>query len=159
MFELANDYWQPLHIMTVFEPYSDCVNAFREKIFSALSVIETLRQLFKYSEYPTIFDQADFKPTSSEAIKMQERLFEKLNAAGDGQTFALKGQRAYDVYFQRGFVLMREFKFLTDGSVQPDTESMAIYNQFLPFSSDRQSDRDCVPVEGLPPFYKNKGHT
>ena len=100
---------------------------------------------------------AGFKPSVSEAIEIMERLFEKLKAASDGQTLALKEETAFDIYFKDGFVLQRDFKFLTDGSVQPDTQSMAIYEQFLPFNSQLHTDEGCVPVKELPLFYKNKG--
>ena len=153
-FELSH-YRRPLYKMKEVEPTSKCVKTFEQMIFSATRVFENFEEISKYNKYPIWGD--DLKPSSLEAIEILEKLFEKLNTAGDGQTFALKDEEAFKVYHRKALVLPKEFKFLTDGSVQPDTESEFIYYQYLPFNSDRHTDEGCVPIEELSRFYKNKG--
>lgn len=152
----VSKYWSPLYRMIKVEPTSKCVETFERMIYSAYNLIETLEWVVNRNSYP-VFDEAGFKPRVLDIIKTQEKLFEKLNNAGDGQTFALKDKTAFDVYFKWGFVLRKEFKFLTEGSVQPDTESLLTHDQYLPFNNPHHSDKDCVLAKELPQFYKNKG--
>ena len=132
-----------------------CVQTFERIAYSAYNVINNLEWVTRLNSYP-VFDEAGFKPSDLEAIKTQEKLFEELNNAGDGQTFALKDMKAFDVHFKWGLVLPGEFKFLTEGSVQPDTESIFTYHQYLPFNSEKHTDEGCVSLKELPSFYKNK---
>lgn len=92
-----------------------------------------------------------------EATDILEKLFEELNTVADGQTFAFKDKKVSEVYYYLGLVVRGEFKFLTDGPVQPDTESMLHYEQYLPFNNRQHTDEGCVPANDLPVFYKNKG--
>ena len=142
--------------MKIVETKSKCLEIFERKAFSGRNVFSILKRLTKYNEYP-IFD-ADSKPTSLEAIKILEKLFEKLKTSADA--FALKSERPWDVFFYKNIILPREFHFLTEGSdrVGPDTKSMFTYDQFLPFNTKDHVDQNCVPVEDLPLFYKNKGY-
>lgn len=153
--EMSTEYWLPLFYMAREEP-STCVPTLEKKIYAGFSVFATLEQLIKRNAYPTS-DESGFTPSNFEAIQTLEKLFEKLRTPGNGQRFALNGQQALDVYFEDGFVLPVEFKFLTDGSVQPDTNSILAFEQFLPFQNAHHSDNDCVPAEKLPLFYRNKG--
>ena len=142
--------------MTRVEPTSKCVQTFERMVFFATNVFENLHDVSMRNSYPIW--SGDFKPTRTEAIRILERLFEKLNTGADGQTFALKGEQASEVFYRRELVLPGEFKFLTNGPVQPETESMLTYEQYLPFNSDRHTDEGCVPLEKLPRFYKKKGN-
>ena len=140
--------------MKKVEP-ATCVRTFGDMIFSASNIFENLVEVSMYNSYPTW--GGDFKPTETETFRILERLLEKLNTDADGQTFALKDQDAVDLFYKRGLVLPVEFKFLTNGPVQSETESMLTYDQYLPFNSDRHTDEGCVPLKELPSFYKNKG--
>lgn len=157
--KLTIKYWIPLYDMMRKEESSNkCVRTFERIALSACGVLRTLTRIGRFSIHP-INDEAGFEPSSSEAIKALEKLFEKLNNTGDGQVFALKDETASEVYnFKRGLVQPIEFKFLTDGPVQPDTKATLIYEQYLPFYKPTLSDSlHCVPVKLLPMFYKSRG--
>ena len=81
---------------------------------------------------------------------------DELETDEDGQTFAFESESAWDVYFFRGIVLPREFKFLKAGLGQVYSNSILKYDLFLPFENKLHSDDNCVTVEHLPCFLRKK---
>ena len=148
--------WGPLYYIRQVERKSRCVETFEGKAYSGYNIFYNFYWVTNANNYP-ISDEADTKPTSSEAIKILEELFEKLKTGGT-ETFAFKSERPHDVFYYKEIVLPREFHFLTEGSdrVQPDTKSMLTYDQFLPFNNKNHVDKNCVPIEKLPWFYKDR---
>ena len=150
---------RPLFKMKQNEPNAQCLEIFFRTSDLGHSLFSLLRDVFEQNCNP-INDDADFTPKSGAFFKMFEKLFDELKTGSDEmKTFALKSERAFDVFFDSEIVRPREFKFLTEGSdrVQPDTKSMLIFDQFFPFNNKNHVDTNCVPVEELPLFYKNKG--
>ena len=157
MLEIYQAGWGPLYRMKLVETRSECVETFERKADSGCSIFENFFWVTNLNSYP-LSKGAHSKPTISEALKILEELFEKLKTGGT-ETFAFKSERPEDVFFHKKIVLPREFHFLTEGSdrVQPDTKSMLTYDQFLPFNNKNHVDENCVPIDKLPWFYKNKG--
>lgn len=140
------------------EPNVKCIKIFDDTAYSGANVFVDLKWLAKFNKCPTQ-DSAGFKPTSWELIKNLGKLLSELQYASDDQTLAFSWAHAEQLYFHRGFALLREFKFLKDdlGKVLPSTRSMINFEQFLPFHNKKHTDKNCVPVEELPLFYKTKG--
>lgn len=141
--------------MTKVEKKSKCLKIFEQKVWSGWGVFTDLWTSAKGDGFP-VFDEAEFEPTTSEAIEMMGKLLKELDI-GSGQTFILKSESATSVYYRRGLVRSREFKFLADGPIHLDSNSELTCELFLPFQTDQPDDTNCVPVEDLPQFYQNKG--
>lgn len=152
---IAVDAWLPFRKMNGEENFIRCLEHFEQKASAAYYVFSTLERMFRFNSYP-INDEADYKPTNTEAIETLGKLFDELKTGANGQTFALKSEKAFDFYFKDGFVLPREFKFLTEGPASLN-KGMITLDQYFPFNNQHHEDTNCVPVEKLPSFYKTKG--
>lgn len=150
------DAWVSLFDLKGVENKSECLEIFNAKAWKGLHLFSNLLAPTEKNAFP-IYQDAEFEPTNLEAIKILEHLFEQLNTDADGQTFALKGESAFDFYFDHGFVLAKNFKFLADGPVHPDAKTVLTLEMYLPFHTDQPDDTNCVPVDQLPLFYKNNG--
>lgn len=147
------------------ERWAKCLQVFEAKTSRAINAFTTFERLSRYNSYPIHDGLNDlfhpdfiFKPETLQLIKILEKLFRELSTSAGGQTFALKSDEPWSIYFKMGgFVFPGEFKFLTEGRVQPDTKSLLTYDQYLPFYNADHSDKNCIPAKDLPLFYKNKG--
>ena len=132
-----------------------CLRLFQDTAYSGFQVFITLLGFLSYNKLPTQ-DEADYKPSTLEAVDILEGIMKKLKAVGGGQTFALASDAALDVYFDRSLVLPKEFKLLTDDFY---TEKiMVIYDLYLPFNNKAPPNGPCVGVDKLPLFYREKGN-
>ena len=142
----------------ITEKNSQCLKSFFQTASKGYYLFGLLSDSFFSSPFPEIVDYVGGTPSGTVLSALFEQLLEKLKTGAESdQTFAFKYESTYKVYYWKDIVLPREFKFLTEGSVQPDTKSMLTYDQFFPFNNKNHVDTNCVPVEELPLFYKNKG--
>ena len=148
--------WENLNRLAYKEPKVKCLDSFARKAFSGLSVFNNLRILTIFNWSPT-YHQADFKPEIPEVIEMLEKLMDKLKTSTGGQTFAFGDDSAYNVYWYKQISALKEFKFLKKAPhpIYPVTKSLLTFELLLPFNN-KNPDTDCVSVNGLPLFYKNR---
>ena len=140
------------------EEWTGCIKSFKEKADSGLSVFNNLRILIQLNWAPSV-EAANFEPKTGEAIKMQEKLIDKIKNSTEGQTFVFGQNTARDVYLLYEIHIPKEFKFLRRDSdrISPETKSMLKYEQFLPFNNQNHGNLDCVAAKELPRFFQKKG--
>ena len=148
--------WIPLVEMMVVEPESKCLKIIEKKALLGFRVSRVLKRFLENNRLPDL--EADYEPSTDQAIKILEKLMDKLEASNDNQAFAFVSESASEVYRLKRIALPKEFKFLTNGHQEvTDSKGMLIYEEYMPFNNALHTDKDCVSVEKLPLFYKSKG--
>lgn len=154
--ELFRVGWEPFYKMRKEEDEVQCVKTLFEVVKKGDSLFGYLERLYRLNWQPG--SESNSSPTYLEAVDILAKLMDQLKINADGQTFAFAEENAEEVY-ECGLILPKKFKFLTKGldRVGPRTRSMVIYDQFMPFNNKNHNEINCVTLDNLPRFYKDKG--
>ena len=150
-------YQASLYFLKDTERGADCLKSFTDTAYSGYGVFEILHRFAERNQTPYIVNEAHYTPGIRKQVAELAKLIDDI-ILGNWQ-FALRYEGAS--YIHNAFAIFppKEFKLLKEGrqGIQPDTKSMIIYDQLLPFNNPLHNDEGCVPVEQLPLFYKKKG--
>ena len=144
-----------LYNLQKLEDKAQCVKDFRLKAMPGVGVFLVLDEMISHNRLPDN-ENANFRPTKAKLLEEFVPLIKKLNNNTEGQKFAFQSY-IEEGYYYTEIALLKEFKFLKEGSVDPETKSMLTYDLIFPFNIKKHDDRSCVQVRNLTAFYKKKG--
>ena len=77
-----------------------CLEAFEEKAYSGYLVLENLERFLVFNQHP-IEEDANFRPTITEAVEILEEMMDGLKNSSDDQIFAFGLDSAWGVYWDQ----------------------------------------------------------